>query len=63
MTDYAMHLELSTVDGHVKAMLICDVCEDVRLDSDYYPAAMVSEIILCDHVNTTTVWEYLGKLL
>ena len=60
-TDYGMRLELVTVNGHARAMLVCDECDSVRLDSDSGSVAMVSEIILCDHENTMTLEEYLEK--
>ncbi|MCY4624230.1 MAG: hypothetical protein OXC99_04400 [Chloroflexi bacterium] len=62
-TDFAMRLELVIAGGHAKAVLVCDVCDSVRMDSGLGSAAMVSEIILCDHENTTTLEEYVEQYL
>lgn len=61
--DHDVFLALSTVDGHLSAMLVCAVCENILIDTDWEDQIRPLSALVCDHGNSTTVWEYLGRPL
>ena len=54
-----VELHLSTVDGHLSAMLVCSDCEAVLMDTDINREETIEQLA-CQHTNQTSVWEYLG---
>jgi len=61
--DNTVAVVLSTVDGHVSAMIVCQVCERVFADTDKSRVVSAVEIAECDHSNRLSLWNYLGSPL
>ena len=59
--DNKVKLIISTVDGHLSAMIACSVCDKIFADTDFNSEVGVSKMVGCDHKNEVSVWEYLGR--